>query len=75
MQALKYPSADAVTLYMPGFKAINGKEKRFIKIDKLKWAPQPCFQSHIKTDKTNRLADPENLYIYTRFRGNSEKKS
>ena len=23
VQALKYPSADAVTLYMPGFKAIN----------------------------------------------------
>ena len=29
--------------------------------------------SHEK-DNTNRLADPENLYIYTRFRGNSEKK-
>ena len=25
VQALKYPSADAVTLYMPGFKAINSK--------------------------------------------------
>ena len=23
VQALKYPSADAVTLYMPGFKAFN----------------------------------------------------
>ena len=23
VQALKYPSADAVTLYMPGFKANN----------------------------------------------------
>ena len=23
VQALKYPSAHAVTLYMPGFKAIN----------------------------------------------------
>ena len=23
VQALKYPSADAVTLYMPGFKALN----------------------------------------------------
>ena len=25
VQALKYPSAYAVTLYMPGFKAINWK--------------------------------------------------
>ena len=25
VQALKYPSAHAVTLYMPGFKAINWK--------------------------------------------------
>ena len=33
------------------------------------------FQSHMKTDNTNRLANPENLYnLYTRFRGNSEKK-
>ena len=38
------------------------------------WPPQPRFQSHMKTDNTNRLAAPENLYIYTRFQGNSEKK-
>ena len=25
VQALKYPLADAVTIYMPGFKAINWK--------------------------------------------------
>ena len=35
--------------------------------------PQPRFQSHMKTDNTNRLAAPEN-YIYIRFRGDSEKK-
>ena len=33
VQALKYPSAHAVTLYMPGFKAIIRKWERFIKID------------------------------------------
>ena len=27
-------------------------------------AAAPRFQSHIKTDNTNRLADPENLYMY-----------
>ena len=27
VQALKYPRADVVTLYMPGFKAINGKKR------------------------------------------------
>ena len=41
---------------------------------KPKWPPQPRFQSHMVTDNTKRLADPENLYIYTRFQGNSEKK-
>ena len=32
------------------------------KLIKPKWPPQPRFQSHMKTDNTNRLADPENLY-------------
>ena len=64
MQALKYPWADAVTLYMPGFKAISFKKERFIKIEKPKWPPQPRFQSHMKTDRTNRLVDHENLYMY-----------
>ena len=35
-----------------------------LKLIKPKWPPQPRFQSHMKTDNTNRLADPENLYIY-----------
>ena len=35
--------------------------------------PQPCFQSHMKTNNTNRLADPENLYI-PGFEGILEKK-
>ena len=43
VQALKYPSADAVTLYMPGFKAINWKWERFIKIDKTKMAAAASF--------------------------------
>ena len=41
---------------------------------KPKWRLQPRFQSHMKTDNTNRLADPENLYIYTKFQENSKKK-
>ena len=49
-----------------------------LKLIEPKWPPQPRFQSHMKMDNTNRLADPENLYIYiyiyNRFRGNSEKK-
>ena len=44
-----------------------------LKLIKPKWLPQPRFQSHMKTDNTKRLADPENLYN-TRFRENSEKK-
>ena len=43
VQALKYPSAHAVTLYMPGSKAINWKEERFIKIDKTKMAAEASF--------------------------------
>ena len=31
---------------------------------KPKWPPQLRFQSDMKTDNTNRLTDPENLYIY-----------
>ena len=31
VQALKYPWADAVTLYMIGFKAINWKKNDLIK--------------------------------------------
>ena len=73
VQALKYPSADAVTPYMSGFKAINWKLKWFNKIDKPKWPPQPCFQSHMKTDNTNKTRRPRKP-IFTRFRGKSEKK-
>ena len=29
---------------------------------KPKWPTQPRFQSHMKADNTNSLADPENLY-------------
>ena len=43
VQALKYPSADAVTPYMPGFKAINWKWERFIKTDKIKMAAAASF--------------------------------
>ena len=43
MQALKYPSADAVILYMPGFKAINWEQERFIKIYKTKLAAAASF--------------------------------
>ena len=35
-----------------------------LKLIKPKWPPQPRFQSHMKTDNTNRLADPEKLYMY-----------
>ena len=42
---------------------------------KPKWPPQTCFQSYMKMYNTNRLTDPENLYIHTRFRGNLKKKS
>ena len=35
-----------------------------LKLIKPIWPPQPRFQSHMKTDNTNGLADPENLYIY-----------
>ena len=49
MQALKYPSADAVTLYIPGFKAINWKKERFDKIEKTKMAAAASFSvSHEK---------------------------
>ena len=63
MQALKYPSADAIE-----------NKYDLLKLIKPKWPPQPHFQSHMKTDNTNRLAHPENLYIYTRFRRYPEKK-
>ena len=36
---------------------------------KPKWPPQPRFQSHTKTDNTNRLANPENLYNIPGFEG------
>ena len=62
VQALKYPWADAVTLYMPGFKAINSKKNDLLKLIKPKWPTQSRFQSHMKADNTNSLADPENLY-------------
>ena len=31
-----------------------------LKLVKPKWPPQLSFQSHMKTDNTNRLTDPEN---------------
>ena len=43
VQAPKYPWADAVTLYMPGFNAINWKKERFIKIDKTKMVDAASF--------------------------------
>ena len=43
VQTLKYPWADAVTLYMPGFKAINWKKEWSIKIDKTKMADAASF--------------------------------
>ena len=39
-------------------------KKDLLYLIKPKWPPQARFQSHMKTDNTNRLADPENLYIY-----------
>ena len=53
VQALKYPSADAVTLYMPGFKQLIEKKNDLLKLIKPKWPPQPRFQTHMKTDNTN----------------------
>ena len=73
VQALKYPSAHAVTICQVSRQLIENKND-LLKLIKPKWPSQPHFQSHMKTDNTNRLADPENLYIYTMFRGNSEKK-
>ena len=35
-----------------------------LKLIKPKWPPQPSFQTHMKTNNTDKLADPENLYIY-----------
>ena len=40
------------------------ENKNDLLIDKTKWQPQPRFQSHMKTDNTNRHTDLENLYIY-----------
>ena len=64
VQALKYPSAHTVTLYMPCFRQLIENNNDLIKLIKPKWPPQPRFQFHMKTDNSNRLADPENLYIY-----------
>ena len=66
VQALKYPSAEAVTLYMPGFKEIIENKTDLLKLIKPKWPPQPRFQSHMKMDNTNRLTDPGNLYQASR---------
>ena len=63
MQALKYPSADAVTLYIKVSRQLIENKNVLLKLIKLKYPPQPRFQSHMKTENTYRLADPENLYI------------
>ena len=61
VQALKYPSAHAVTLYMPVSRQLIENKNELLKLIKPKWPPQLSFQSHMKKDNTNRLADPENL--------------
>ena len=75
MQALKYPSAAAVTPYICKVSRhlIENKNDLF-KLIKPKWPPQPSFQSHMKTDNTKRLADPKNLYIQS-FSGIVKKKA
>ena len=40
------------------------KKDDLLKLIKPKWPTQPRFQSHMKADNTNSLADPENLYMY-----------
>ena len=69
MQALKYPSAAAVTPYICKVSRhlIENKNDLF-KLIKPKWPPQPSFQSHMKTDNTKKP-------IYTKFQWNCEKKS
>ena len=68
MQALKYPSADAVTQWLyicQVSKQLIENKNDLLKLIKPKWPPQPCSQAHKKTDNTNRLAEPKNLYMYT----------
>ena len=55
-------------IYQVSRQLIENKND-LLKLIKPKWPPQPRFQSHMKTDNTNRLADPENLYIYQVSRG------
>ena len=54
-------------LYMPGLKAINWNKNDLLKLKKPKWPPQPRFQSHMKTDKTNRFVDPANYQVWREF--------
>ena len=55
----------AVTICQVSRQLIENKND-LLKLIKPKWPPQLTFQSHMKTDKTNRLTDPE-------FRGNLKK--
>ena len=48
VQALKYPSADAVTLYICQVsRQLIENKNDLLKLIKPKWPPQPCFQSHM----------------------------
>ena len=57
VEALKYPYICQVS------RQLIENKNDLLKLIKPKWPPQPRFQSHMKIYNTNRLADPENLYI------------
>ena len=61
LQALKYPSADAVALYIQVSRQLIENKNDLLKLTK----PKRTILIDSQTPKT---------YIYTRFRENSEKK-
>ena len=67
MQAVKHPSADAVT--QNGHKFDTTAAITLCQLSKTNYKIKmaPTLRSHIKTDNANRLADPENLYAYARI--------
>ena len=48
---------------MPGLRHLFENKSDLLKLIKPKWPTQSRFQSHMKSDNTNRFADPENLCI------------
>ena len=75
MKKKKYRASTQIPLYICQVsRQIIENKNDLIKLIKPKWPPpQPRFQSHMKTDNTNRLADHENLYI-PGFKGILKKK-